>query len=306
MAEKKKGGLHKGIETLFPGGMKNADKAKAAAAPKEAAPAAEAVKVKITSIEPNRDQPRRMFDEESLRELSDSIKQYGLLQPILVQERGDHYEIIAGERRWRASRLAGLREVPVIIRNYSEREIVELSLIENIQREDLNPIEEAQAYQRLLTEFNLKQDDVAKRVSKNRTTITNALRLLRLTPEVQNMVIDGRLSSGHARALVAVEDETEQKRLAVQIVSAGLSVRETEKLAGSVIKPQKAKEPEKKGPDEALLLINRHIEEQLRQILGTKVSIKPGEKKGGKLEIAYYNNDDLARIAELMGARMAD
>ena len=210
MAEKKKGGLHKGIETLFPGSAKNAEKGKTAAAPKEAGAAAEAVKVKITSIEPNREQPRRMFDEESLRELSDSIRQYGLLQPILVQDRGDHYEIIAGERRWRASRLAGLKEVPVIIRNYTEREIVELSLIENIQREDLNPIEEAQAYQRLLEEFHLKQDDVAKRVSKNRTTITNALRLLRLTPEVQNMVIDGRLSSGHARALVAVEDETEQ------------------------------------------------------------------------------------------------
>lgn len=300
MAEKKRTGLHKGIETLFPGTAKNVSANSDAQAGKETAEkvAAEAVKVKITEIEPNRAQPRKMFDEEALQELSDSIKQFGLLQPILVQDKKDHYEIIAGERRWRASRLAGLKEVPVIIRNYTDREIVELSLIENIQREDLNPIEEAEAYQRLLDEFNLKQDEVAKRVSKNRTTITNALRLLRLAPEVRGMVIDGRLSAGHARALVPVEDATEQTRLAVQIVSENLSVRETEKLIKNLNKPQKTRTAP--APDEGLKLIYRNIEEQMRQSMGTKVSIRPGAGKGGKIEISYYNQDDLERISDLI------
>ncbi|MBO5564207.1 MAG: ParB/RepB/Spo0J family partition protein [Lachnospiraceae bacterium] len=300
MSEKKRTGLHKGIETLFPGSSKNVSANAESQGQKEAdnKVAAEAVKVKITEIEPNRSQPRKMFDEEALQELSDSIKQYGLLQPILVQDKKDHYEIIAGERRWRASRLAGLKEVPVIIRNYTDQEIVELSLIENIQREDLNPIEEAEAYQRLLDEFHLKQEDVAKRVAKNRTTITNALRLLRLSPEVRGMVIDGRLSAGHARTLVPVEDPTEQTRLAVQIVSENLSVRETEKLVKNLNKPQKTRTAP--VTDEGLKLIYRNIEEQMRQSMGTKVSIKPGAGKGGKIEISYYNQDDLERISDLI------
>ena len=351
MAEKKRTGLHKGIETFFPSiaaartgqtgetsaapetgkdpgkaersgktekaGRSSAGKTAAGQAPaaKTAAKPAEtgrsgedrhmegAISVRLTKIEPNRSQPRKMFDEDALKELADSIRQFGLIEPILVQNRGDRYEIIAGERRWRAARLAGLKEVPVIIRDYSDREIVEISLIENIQREDLNPIEEAEAYQRLISEFGLKQDDVAKRVSKKRVTVTNSIRLLKLSDEVRAMVVDGRLSAGHARALLAVEDPVEQNRLALKVVSEKLSVRETEKLTSQAGKKKPAAEPAK--PDEALQLIYRNIEEQLRNSIGTKVDIRPGSKKGGKIEISYYNNDDLERIAELLSGRKA-
>ena len=204
-------GLGKGLDALIPAGdiAKKAEK-------EEAKGAAETV-VKITRVEPNRDQPRKNFDEDALQELADSIKQFGLLQPILVQDKGDYFEIIAGERRWRAAKLAGLKEVPVIIRNYSSQEIVEISLIENIQREDLNPIEEAQAYKRLLTEFNLKQDEVAERVSKSRTAVTNSMRLLKLCDGVQQMIIDDMLSTGHARALIPIEDAELQLQLAQKI-----------------------------------------------------------------------------------------
>ena len=305
MAEKKRKGLKKGMEALIPRAAKPAVPAQAAPEGASVAIAAGAVKVKLTQIEPNRSQPRKVFDEEALQELASSIKQYGLLQPILVQDKKDHYEIIAGERRWRASRLAGLKEVPVIIRDDSPQEIVELSLIENIQREDLNPMEEAQAYRRLLEEFELTQEQVAERVGKNRATVANALRLLRLSPEVQNMVIDGRLSAGHARALVAVEDQNEQARLAVQIVTEGLSVRETEAL---IKKWSKKPAKPKAAPtiDEALTLIYRNIEEQLRQAIGTKVTIRPSGKKGGKIEVSYYNQDDLERITDLLATRKGE
>ena len=180
--------------------------------------------VKITKVEPNREQPRKNFDEDALLELADSIKQFGVIQPIVVQDRKEYYEIIAGERRWRAAKMAGLKEIPVIIKNYTEQEIVEISLIENIQREDLNPIEEAQAYKKLLTEFNLKQDEVAERVSKSRTAVTNSMRLLKLCDEVQQMVINEMLSTGHARALLAIEDAEEQYTLAQKVFDEKLSV----------------------------------------------------------------------------------
>ena len=196
-------GLGKGLDLLIPNTVGETKKEKEKSKTKEDAGQ---VVVKITQVEPNREQPRKNFDEDSLQELADSIKQFGLLQPILVQDKEDHYEIIAGERRWRAAKLAGLKEVPVIIRKYSKQEIVEISLIENIQREDLNPIEEAQAYKRLLNEFHLKQDEVAERVSKSRTAVTNSMRLLKLCDEVQQMLIDDMISTGHARALLAVED----------------------------------------------------------------------------------------------------
>lgn len=255
--------------------------------------------VKITMVEPNREQPRKNFDEDSLQELADSIKQFGLLQPILVQDRKDHYEIIAGERRWRASRMAGLQEIPVIIRNYTEQEIVEISLIENIQREDLNPIEEAQAYKRLLTEFNLKQDEVAERVSKSRAAVTNSVRLLKLSDEVQQMVIDEMISTGHARALLAIDDAEEQYNLAQKIFDEKLSVRDVEKLVKNFGKPAKTKKPD----DKTMQLIYQDIEEKLKQRLSTKVTVTPKGDGAGKIEIEFYNNEDLDRLIDLMGEK---
>ena len=253
--------------------------------------------IAITKVEPNRKQPRKFFDEDSLQELADSIKQFGLLQPILVQDRKDYYEIIAGERRWRAARLAGLKEVPVIIKNYSDQEIVEIALIENIQREDLNPIEEAQAYKRLLEEFNLKQDEVAERVSKSRVAVTNSIRLLKLSERVQQMVIDDMISTGHARALLAVEDEEEQYALAQKIFDEKLSVREIEKIVKNLHKPSKIK----KMDDKALQAIYLDIEEKLKQRLSTKVAVTSKGEGAGKIEIEFYNHEDLDRILEMIG-----
>ena len=252
--------------------------------------------VKITKVEPNREQPRKLFDEDALQELADSIKQFGVIQPILVQDRKDHYEIIAGERRWRAAKLAGLKEVPVIIKNYTEREIVEISLIENIQREDLNPIEEAQAYKRLLNEFNLKQDEVAERVSKSRAAVTNSLRLLKLSERVQQMVIDEMISTGHARALLAVEKEEDQYLLAQRIFDEKLSVRDIEKIVKNFSKPPK----QKKEKNKALEVIYKDIEEQLKQKLSTKVAVNSKGDGTGKIEIEFYNHDDLERLLDML------
>ena len=252
--------------------------------------------VKITKVEPNREQPRKLFDEDALQELADSIKQFGVIQPILVQDRKDHYEIIAGERRWRAAKLAGLNEVPVNIKNYTEREIVEISLIENIQREDLNPIEEAQAYKRLLNEFELKQDEVAERVSKSRAAVTNSLRLLKLSERVQQMVIDEMITTGHARALLAVEKEEDQYLLAQRVFDEKLSVREIEKIVKSYGKPPKAK----KEKNRTLELIYKDIEEQLKQKLSTKVAVSSKGDGAGKIEIEFYNNDDLERLLDVL------
>lgn len=252
--------------------------------------------VKITKVEPNREQPRKVFDEDALQELADSIKQFGVIQPILVQDRKDHYEIIAGERRWRAAKLAGLKEVPVIIKNYTDREIVEISLIENIQREDLNPIEEAQAYKRLLTEFSLKQDEVAERVSKSRAAVTNSLRLLKLSDRVQQMVIDEMISTGHARALLAIEKEEDQYLLAQRIFDEKLSVRDIEKIVKNYGKPAKPK----KEKNQALEVIYRDIEEQLKQKLSTKVAVNSKGDGAGKIEIEFYNHDDLERLLDFL------
>lgn len=254
--------------------------------------------VKITQVEPNREQPRKNFDEDALQELADSIKQFGLLQPILVQDRKTYYEIIAGERRWRAAKLAGLKEIPVIIRDYTEQEIVEISLIENIQREDLNPIEEAQAYKRLLTEFNLKQDEVAERVSKSRTAVTNSMRLLKLCDEVQQMIIDDMLSTGHARALITIEDPEQQYMIAQKIFDEKLSVRDVEKLVKDLNKPEKPKK--ETVEDKSLEIIYQDVEEKLKQSLGTKVEISSKGNGSGKIEIEFYNHDDLDRIIDLL------
>ncbi|MCR5716937.1 MAG: ParB/RepB/Spo0J family partition protein [Lachnospiraceae bacterium] len=296
-------GLGKGLDALIPGASSSGTKAKET---KEAVKEVkkdhyedgEKVYVKITKVEPNRSQPRKNFDEDALQELAESIKKYGLLQPILVQDRKDYYEIVAGERRWRASKIAGLKEVPVIIGHFTEQEIVEIALIENIQREDLNPIEEAQAYKRLLTEFNLKQDEVAERVSKSRATVTNSMRLLKLCDEVQQMIIDEMLTTGHARTLITIEDPKVQYELAQKIFDEKLSVREAEKLAKDFLKPKK--ESRKKVTDESLSVIYHNIEDDLKDALGTKVTIVPKENGAGKMELEFYSHEDLDRLIALM------
>ena len=284
---------------------KKSEKKASRTVPKPSVPAPEketegsVVSVKISRVEPNREQPRKDFKEEGLEELAESIRQFGVIQPLLVQKREDYYEIIAGERRWRAARMAGLKEIPVIIKDYSEQEIVEVSLIENIQREDLNPIEEAKAYQRLLQEFDLKQEDVAKRVSKNRSTITNSLRLLKLNEEVQNMLSDGEISSGHARALLAVEDPALQLEIAKRVTKEKLSVRDIEKLMKSV--SSSAKKPKKETrKDQAFELVCRDMEEKMKISLGTKVSVNARSRNAGKIEIEYYSRDELERLFDLL------
>lgn len=252
--------------------------------------------VKITMVEPNREQPRKNFDEDSLIELAESIKQFGLLQPILVQDRKTYFEIVAGERRWRAAKMAGLKEVPVIVRDLTEQEIVEISLIENIQRENLNPIEEAMAYKRLLTEFDLKQDEVAERVSKSRTAVTNSMRLLKLCDEVQQMIIDDMITTGHARALISIEDKEQQYAIAQKIFDEKLSVRDVEKLVKDINKPIKEKKEVKK--DKSLEIIYQDIEEKLKQALSTKVEIISKGNGVGKIEIEFYNHDDLEKITD--------
>lgn len=253
--------------------------------------------LKLNLIEPNSEQPRKNFDEESLQELADSIKQYGILQPLIVQKKGNHYEIIAGERRWRAAKLAGITDVPVLIREYDKQQTMEIALIENVQRADLNPIEEAQAFQQLIKEFHLTQEEIANRVSKNRATITNSMRLLKLDVRVQDMLADGKISSGHARALLGLEEGERQYQVAVKIIEEKLSVRDVEKLVKMMNRPPKEKKPEK-GPD--IDLIYRQVEDKLKSIMGTKVVINQKDKNKGRIEIEYYSQEELERLIELM------
>lgn len=255
-------------------------------------------KLKLSLIEPNGTQPRKKFDEEALKELAESIKTYGILQPLIVQKKDDHYEIIAGERRWRAAKLAGLQEVPVLIREYDRQRTMEIALIENVQRADLNPIEEAQAYQRLIQEFGLTQEEIASRVSKNRATITNSMRLLKLDPRVQQMLIEGQISSGHARALLGLENQESQYQAAGKIIQENLSVRDVEKLVKLMNRPEKEKPEREKGPD--INLIYRQIEDKLKSIMGTKVVINRKDKNKGRIEIEYYSQEELERLIELM------
>lgn len=253
--------------------------------------------LKLNLIEPNSEQPRKNFDEESLQELADSIRQYGILQPLIVQKKGNHYEIIAGERRWRAAKLAGITDVPVLIREYDKQQTMEIALIENVQRADLNPIEEAQAFQQLIQEFHLTQEEIANRVSKNRATITNSMRLLKLDVRVQDMLADGKISSGHARALLGLEEGERQYQVAVKITEEKLSVRDVEKLVKMMNRPPKEKKPEK-GPD--IDLIYRQVEDKLKSIMGTKVVINQKDKNKGRIEIEYYSQEELERLIELM------
>ena len=253
--------------------------------------------LKLNLIEPNSEQPRKKFDEESLQELADSIKQYGILQPLIVQKKGNHYEIIAGERRWRAAKLAGVTDVPVLIREYDKQQTMEIALIENVQRADLNPIEEAQAFQQLIQEFHLTQEEIANRVSKNRATITNSMRLLKLDIRVQDMLAEGKISSGHARALLGLEEGERQYQVAAKIIEEKLSVRDVEKLVKMMNRPPKEKKPEK-GPD--IDLIYRQVEDKLKSIMGTKVVINQKDKNKGRIEIEYYSQEELERLIELM------
>ena len=294
----KRNGLGKGLDSLIPNKTEKTVKTEKKPEQKneESQNSSGEILVKINQVEPNREQPRKEFDEDSLMELADSIKQFGILQPLLVQKRKDYYEIIAGERRWRAAKIAGIKEVPIIIRDYTDQEIVEISLIENIQRENLNPIEEAMAYKRLLEEFHLKQDEVAERVSKSRTAVTNSMRLLKLSPRVQQMIIDDMISTGHARALLAIDDEEQQYQLANRIFDEKLSVRETEKLVKALKNPKK--EVKKQKPEHTFVYDN--IEEQMKNIIGTKVSVNPKANGKGKIEIEYYSEEELERIYDLI------
>ena len=252
--------------------------------------------MKISMIVPNREQPRKKFDEDALQELSESIKQYGILQPLLVSDKKDYYEIVAGERRWRAAKMAGLKEVPVVVKEFSTQEIVEISLIENIQREDLNPVEEAMAYKRLIDEFHLKQDEIAERVSKSRTAVTNSMRLLKLDSRVQQMMVDEMISAGHARAILAISDPEQQYNAAMKVFDEKLSVRETEKLVKSILTPTK-KKPVVSNPTEDA--IYESLEEKMKGITGTRVFIHRKKNNKGKIEIEYYSRDDLDRIIDL-------
>ena len=252
--------------------------------------------MKISMIEPNREQPRKKFDEDALQELSESIKQYGILQPLLVSDKKDYYEIVAGERRWRAAKMAGLKEVPVVVKEFSTQEIVEISLIENIQREDLNPVEEAMAYKRLIDEFHLKQDEIAERVSKSRTAVTNSMRLLKLDSRVQQMMVEEMISAGHARAILAISDPEQQYNAAMKVFDEKLSVRETEKLVKSILTPTK-KKPVVSNPTEDA--IYESLEEKMKGITGTRVFIHRKKNNKGKIEIEYYSRDDLDRIIDL-------
>ncbi|MFG6330736.1 MAG: ParB/RepB/Spo0J family partition protein [Lachnospiraceae bacterium] len=292
----KRGGLGKGLDSLIPDNKKALEREKKVEVVEKIVEKPVEIKLGINEIEPNRDQPRKKFDEESLQELADSIRQFGVLQPLIVQEREDYYEIIAGERRWRAAKLAGLKEVPVVIRKMSEQEIVEISLIENIQRENLNPIEEAEAYRRLLTEFHLKQEEVAERVAKSRTAVTNSMRLLKLDERVQQMVIEGMLSTGHARALLSVEDPEIQFQMANKVYNEKLSVRDVEKLVKRIGKTKPVKKERNFQQD----AVYKDLEERMKASLGTKVSISRKDDKKGKIEIEYYSMEELERLMDIL------
>lgn len=292
----KKSGLGKGLDSLITDKVGKNTTVKVKTEEKEAT---DGVMLNINKVEPNRDQPRKNFDEDALLELAESIKQFGILQPLLVQKKDDYYQIVAGERRWRAAKMAGIKEVPVIIKQLSDQEIMEISLIENIQRENLNPIEEALAYKRLLNEFNLKQDEVAERVSKSRTAVTNSMRLLKLNEKVQQMVIDEMLTTGHARALLGIDDQEKQFLVAQKIFDEKLSVRDTEKLVKKLQKEKKENKDTVDQKDEKLEAIYRDLEEQIKQIFGTKVYIKQKNAKEGKVEIEYYSQDELDRIVDM-------
>lgn len=276
----KKSALGKGLEALIP----NID-----VTPQKDG----VIEININEIEPNNDQPRKKFDEDKLQQLANSIKEHGIVQPVIVSREGEYYKLIAGERRWRAARLAGLKKIPAITKEFTEREIMEISLIENIQREDLNAVEEAAAYKRLIEEFNMTQEEIADKIGKSRSAVANILRLLNLDERVKNYIIDGVLTEGHGRALITLTNNEVQYEAAKKIIDENLNVRQTEKLVKIIQKGKSIKQSKKNDP-----YIN-DIQEKLKNALGTKVSINHGRKKG-KIEIEYYSFDDLERIMDII------
>lgn len=301
-----KRGLGKGLDALIPETEKSA---KDSSSINKVESAKEVVKeiikevdtIDINKIEPNTTQPRKFFDEDSLQELAESIKQHGLIEPLIVQKsKEDFYSIIAGERRWRAARIAGLKNIPVIVKEYNSQQIIEIALIENLQREDLNPIEEAEAFNRLIEEYHLKQDEIAEKVSKSRVTITNSLRLLKLDERVRNMIIEDKIKSGHARALLAIEDADEQYNAAVKIFDEKLSVRETERLVKLINSKENEPQKEDKSETPQEKLIFKQYEEKLKLVMGTKVNISHKNDGKGKIEIEYYSPEEFERLIDIM------
>ncbi|NMA64626.1 MAG: ParB/RepB/Spo0J family partition protein [Clostridiaceae bacterium] len=276
-------GLGKGLDALL-GSVNNLEDSKN-----------NILEVKINEVEPNIDQPRKEFDEEKLKALADSIKEHGVVQPIIVRSEGKRYVIVAGERRWRASKLAGLKTIPVIVKDLTSKEVMEIALIENLQREDLNPIEEAEAYQKLIKEYGMTQEEVAKVVGKSRAAIANSVRLLTLAEEIKEMLKAGSISSGHARTLVTINDKNRQKELANKIVQNNLNVRETEKLVSKETTEKKV--PEKTLKKEEVEV--SALEEKLKTIYGTKVNLSKSSNKG-KIVIEYYSKEEFDRIIELL------
>ena len=304
-----KKGLGKGLGAIFGEDVvkENKEETEKKAKAKAEAKAAEEMDeqgrilmLKLDLVQPNKEQPRKTFDEEKINELAESIKNYGVLQPLLVQKNDSFYEIIAGERRWRAAKAAGLKEVPAVLKEYSKQEAMEISLIENVQRADLNPIEEALGYRQLIDEFGLTQEEIAVRVAKSRTAITNTMRLLKLDEQIQNMLVQGVITSGHARALLSLEDTQMQLKAAKEILDKKLSVRETERLVKRLQKEASGEKKEEKKKDETLALIYQDLEDRMKSVMGTKVSIHNKDKNKGRIEIEYYSEAELERIVEMI------
>ena len=302
-----KKGLGKGLGAIFGEDVVKESKeelekakAKRAAAAEEIDEKGRILMLKLDLVQPNKEQPRKTFDEEKINELAESIKNYGVLQPLLVQKNDSFYEIIAGERRWRAAKAAGLKEVPAVLKEYSKQEAMEISLIENVQRADLNPIEEALGYRQLIDEFGLTQEEIAVRVAKSRTAITNTMRLLKLDEQIQNMLVQGVITSGHARALLSLEDTQMQLKAAKEILDKKLSVRETERLVKRLQKEASGEKKEEKKKDETLALIYQDLEDRMKSVMGTKVSIHNKDKNKGRIEIEYYSEAELERIVEMI------
>lgn len=304
-----KKGLGKGLGAIFGEDVvkENKEETEKKAKAKAEAKAAEEMDekgrilmLKLDLVQPNKEQPRKTFDEEKINELAESIKNYGVLQPLLVQKNDSFYKIIAGERRWRAAKAAGLKEVPAVLKEYSKQEAMEISLIENVQRADLNPIEEALGYRQLIDEFGLTQEEIAVRVAKSRTAITNTMRLLKLDEQIQNMLVQGVITSGHARALLSLEDTQMQLKAAKEILDKKLSVRETERLVKRLQKEASGEKKEEKKKDETLALIYQDLEDRMKSVMGTKVSIHNKDKNKGRIEIEYYSEAELERIVEMI------
>ncbi|MBQ9549181.1 MAG: ParB/RepB/Spo0J family partition protein [Lachnospiraceae bacterium] len=295
----KKTGLGRGLDALIPDSVEVGSNAERKT---ETENKDQILWVKLSRLEPDPDQPRKDFGEDEINELADSIKTHGVFQPLLVQKKDRGYMIVAGERRWRAAKIAGLKEVPVIVREFNEQEKVEIQLLENLQRQKLNPIEEGQAYKRLLSDYGLKQDELGERIGKNRVTITNAMRLLKLDQRVQQMVIEGKLRQGHARSLLPITDADKQYEMALRIFDEEMTVREIEKMVRDFVKPPKKKAPKK--DNEALDLILRKYEDEVRESVGAKVSIKAKDSKRGRIEIEYYSQEELEELVKkLKGAQ---